>query len=224
MTDEEHTLLALFVAAAQFRTRSSRDHHAAQWANALEVMDDMAGALRTASPEQRKAMASLSRVGTSDKKGMTREQVRKLAETPLQVMMPKILRAVTPVLVKMNMLILYTDDPVGFITSDAPVTWCDPEAYQRPPFYRAPGLASQSIEVTMPLSPKQCVIFAWECPTGYMPATEGALNELNRRHRFHCSEHYVVRSKIKKDYWFQESGLPDDAWDNEHVDGPAVRD
>lgn len=212
MTDEEHALLAMFVAAAQFRTRSSRDHHARQWQNALEVMDDLAESMKKATPEQRASAARIGSIGSTDK-GLSHKQVRILAEKPVQAMMPSILRGVTPVLMKMNMLILTTEDPVGFITSDAPVTWFDPESYKRPPFYRSPGLGSQTVEVTMPLSPNQCLIFAWHCPNGYGEASEVALNELNRRHRALCEKRYVVRSNSRNDYWFFEPDLPDDAWE-----------
>lgn len=122
------------------------------------------------------------------------------------------------------MLILRTDDPVGFITSDRPVTWFDPEAYKLPPFFRGPALGSPTIEVTMPISPAQCLIFAWGCPSGYAEASKLALDELNRRHRALCGEHYVVRSNTKNDYWFKEFDLPDDAWEKRHPPGNQIVD
>src|SRR5690606_25175569 len=134
LDDEERTYVALFVAAAQFRTRSSRDHHARQWQGVLNVMDEMAKRMKSATPEQKRAAAT-PRSSSSGEKSLSHDQVRNLVKTPLQVMMPGILRSVTPVLLKMNMLILCTDDATGFITSDCPVTWFDPEAYKYPPLY-----------------------------------------------------------------------------------------
>ena len=213
MTEEEHAYLGIFVAATQFRTRSSREHHANQWQHALDLMDDLADAMSNATHEQKRAAARISS-SPSEGKAISHEQVRRLAEYPLQTMMTGILQAVTPVLTKMNMLILNTDDPVGFITSDRPVTWFDPEAYKLPPLYRAPALASPTIEVTMPLSPKQCLIFAWQCPTGYVDAPAIALNELNRRHRALSGQHIVVQRQSTAPYWFEDFDLPDDAWEN----------
>lgn len=218
LTDEEHAYLAAFVAAAQFRTRSSRDHQAQQWQHMLDIADDLAESMKTAKPEQKRAMAQ---IGSSyDKKGsMSHDQVRQLAEMPIQTMMPGILRTTIPILIQMNMLILSTNDETGFITSDRPVTWFDPEAYKLPPFYRSPGLASPTIEVTMPLSPRQCLVFSKHDKAGYATAPDLALNELNRRHRAHCEDHFIVNNKNTSDYWFQEFELPNDAWEKRQASG-----
>ena len=213
MTEEEHAYLGLFVAATQFRTRSSRKHHAGQWQHALDLMDDLADSMSRATHKQKRAAADVGIPSSPDKKSISHEHVRHLAKYPVQSMMPVILSAATPILTKMNMLILSTDDPVGFITSDKPVTWFDPEAYKLPPLYRSPGLASPTIEVTMPLSPKQCLIFAWQCPEGYVEAPPIAVDELNRRHCALSDQHIVVQSKTTKPYWFEEFELPDDAWE-----------
>ena len=214
LTQEEHLYLAVFVAAAQFRTRSSRDHHASQWQYMRDLMDHTAEAMANASKEQKRALAGIHTLVPSEN-SLSHEQVRRMAKYPLQSMMAGILGAVTPVLMKMNMLILNTDDPLGFITSDQPVTWFDPEAYKLPPLYRSPALGSPTIEVTMPLSPEQCLIFAWQCPEGYVEAPATALDELNRRHRALSGQHIVVKSKITKPCWFEESYPPDDAWENQ---------
>ena len=215
MSVEEWAYLVSFVAAAQFRTRSSRDHHAGQWQSVLNVMDEITERMKLATPEQKRIAAVSGSLSARDK-SLSHDQVRKLAKAPLQLMMPGMLRSVTPILLRMNMLILCTDNLTGFITSDCPVTWFDPEDYKRPPLYRSPALGSPTIEVTMPLSPRQCLIFAWRCPNGYVPASPFALDEINRRHRSLCGEHFVVRSNTKNDYWFKESDLPDDAWEKRH--------
>ena len=215
MTEEEHAYLALFAAAAQFRTRSSRDHHAGQWQGMLKIADELEDQMQSATTEQKRMAGSVPSSSSRDR-SLSHEQVRQLAKSPLQLMMPGILGAVTPVIARMNMLILCTDDPIGFITSDAPVTWYDPQAYKLPPLYRAPALGSPTIEVTMPLSPSQCLVFAWQCPTGYLKAPKIALDDLNRRHRALCGEHYVVRSNTRNDYWFREFDLPNDAWENQN--------
>ena len=45
----------------------------------------------------------------------------------------------------MHMAILNTDDEVGFLTSDQPCVWFDPEAYKRPAMYRSIGLGYKSV-------------------------------------------------------------------------------
>ena len=128
--------------------------------------------------------------------------------------MPGILRQVTPILARMDLAIFWTADPIGFMTSDNPCCWFDPEAYKRPPMYRGAGLGMQTIEVTMPLSPNQCLLLNWQGLSGYLPLKDDFLNELNRRHRNFCKEQFVLRVNGRKDYWFEERSPPNDSWEN----------
>jgi hypothetical protein len=208
---EDRVHLSAFVAAAQVRTTQSRDHHASQWGSVLKIADDMAEAMAKAPPEQRH---TASKVLSGGGPSLTHDQVRQLATAPLQHMIPGILRQVTPILSRMDLAIFSTDDPIGFLTSDNPCCWFDPEAYKRPPMYRGPGLGMRTIEVTMPLSPNQCLLLNWQGLSGYMPLAEPFVDELNRRHRNHCSEHFVLRANTRKEYWFVDLRPPDDAWEN----------
>jgi hypothetical protein len=212
LTDDEHTCLAAFVAAGQLRTVRSRDHHAKQWGRAVEIGDDLERTMKNASPERRRAMGSMS---TLDSGGpsMTLDDVRQLAATPVQKMIGPILRTTIPVLKRMNMAVLFTEDPIGFITSDAPVTWYDPEAYKYPPMYRSVGLGCKTIEVTMPLSPQQCLIFSWHPLAGYVKASKQFLDVYNHRHRAFCNEHFVVKQNRKEDAWFVNVEPPEDSWE-----------
>lgn len=217
LTGIERVYLCAFVAAAQFRTPSSRDHHTRQWASIADKGDRLLASLKTASPEQIK---QYSRVGSSaDKtKSMTHEQVKQLASTPLQLMMPGVLKTVTPILIKMNMAVLCTDDPVGFITSDSPCIWFNPESYKLPPIYRAVGLGSKSIEVTMPISPSQCLIFSWGDFKDYINIDSNILLELNNRHIALSSNQFISNSEAINKSWFERRPLPDDAWENKNQD------
>ena len=100
MTTEEHAYLAAFVAAAKFRTKASRDHQAGQWQNVLRVADDLAQRMKTASPEQKRAAAQIGKSSSKKHDTLTHDQVRQLAKTPLQIMMPAVLREVTPILAR----------------------------------------------------------------------------------------------------------------------------
>jgi Protein of unknown function (DUF4238) len=48
----------------------------------------------------------------------------------------------------------------ALLTSDTPCVWFDKGEYERPRPRYAGGLASPTIEVTMPLSPRQMIVFA----------------------------------------------------------------
>ncbi|MEX3896316.1 DUF4238 domain-containing protein [Paraburkholderia sp. BR10954] len=216
LTPEEHIYLCMFVAAAQIRTTASRDHHAAQWGHVLKVTDDLAESMARASPEEQARIAQALEPPSAPYSSLTHEQVRQLATKPLQHMIGPTLRITVPVLQKMDAAIFCTDDPIGFITSDAPCTWFDPEAYKLPPFYRSPGLGIKTIEVTMPISPQQCLCLNWQGWTGYIDTPMELVDDFNRRHRYHCKEHFVVCRDSQNAYWFQEGTMPDDAWEKLH--------
>src|SRR5713101_5619201 len=60
-------------------------------------------------------------------------------------------------LCKLDFAVLSTTDDIGFITSDHPCVWHDPEGYKRPPMYQSPGLIYETIQITLPISPEQCI-------------------------------------------------------------------
>lgn len=212
LTREEHLYLCMFVAAAQIRTTAFRDHHAAQWTAILKKVDDLAASMTKAAPRQRRAAAHISDAqrGTTS---FEHEQLRLLAAKPLQHMMGPALRHTVPVVQQMDLAVLCTDDPLGFITSDHPCTWFDPEAYKLPPFYRSPGLKVKTVEVTLPISPRQCLLLSWGGLNGYIDATPLAVDEMNRRHRSHCKTQFVVCRGEDRSVWYDMGSMPADAWE-----------
>ena len=56
----------------------------------------------------------------------------------------------------MNLTVFCTNDDLGFIASDRPCVWFDPEAFKKLLPFNQPALGSRTIEVTMPLSPNHC--------------------------------------------------------------------
>lgn len=209
MQHEDWVLFCAFVAAAQFRTPRMRDHHKAQWENALRIGVNMEAAMARATPAQRKAASIVS--GNAER-GLTLDQVRQVAAKPLQSMMPGVLRSLTPMLCKMRLAIFCTEDPIGFITSDAPCVWDDPELERAPPLLRSPALVSPTIEITMPVSPHQCAMLSWhERFDAYIDVDARTIDETNRRCRAHCNESFVVRTNEILDQWFSEIPPADNA-------------
>lgn len=216
LTVEENAYLCLFVAASQFRTKLSRDHHADQWGQLLGKMNRMKerAELMTEAERQRFADKVLP---SSEGRGFTYEQVHELASNPLQNMIGTVLQSVSPVLSKMDVAIFCTDDPLGFITSDNPCVWYDPEGYKLPPIYRGPGLGIRTIEVTLPVSPRQCLLFNWQGIKGYIAVPQQIVDNLNTRHVAYCNENFVVNTNRVNDRWFHIPPLPDDAWENQQA-------
>ena len=102
-----------------------------------------------------------------------------------------------PLLVQMNLVFFTTKDDIGFITSDHPCIWFDPEAGRRPPM-----LQSKTIEVTMPLSPSCLAVLSWEDFPDYRHATSFEVDIANQFRQAACEEYFVVRRNVTKPIWF----------------------
>lgn len=215
--------LLAFVALARVRTPAYRDAQAATWANIYKKMESFKKSFEAASPEQRKSMASFRPLGADQGKGLDMDSVALLRDHPIQMTVAPALEATLRMFARMHVAILCTDDPTGFVTSDNPCTWFDSEAYKRHPFYRAPGLTSKTIEVTMPLSPSQCLVISHaENIEGYFDVKPHAVGELNRRCIGHCNETFVARRNDAREEWFEERPEPDDSWEKTHPRPAAV--
>jgi hypothetical protein len=214
-------MLCAFIAAAHARTPTQRDHIGGQWAKVLEKAERMKEWARTASREQLDAAGSLGR-GSGPSLGY--EGVKALAETPMQTMLLPQIRAATFLLARLDFALVESQSEERFITSDNPCVWFDPEAYKRPPFYRAPALMYESIELTLPVSPRQMILLNRRGASGYFGAPSHLVDELNRRTRFHCSEHFVNNSNTTRTAWFNPGVEPEDSWEKLHPDSRPNED
>lgn len=131
------------------------------------------------------------------------DEVEKFHNEPMQTLMFPKINAEFKLYTKMQMSILNTEDEVGFITSDNPCVWFDCEAYKRPPAYRAVGLGYKSIEVTLPISPKQVIIISHVPLPLYVSVPMKTVDSINRKTRFYADKHYVVNKNFKNDLWFK---------------------
>ena len=122
----------------------------------------------------------------------------------MQETLPAIVIELTPLLFKMDSIIIETTDSVGFITSDNPCVWIDPEAYKRPPAFQNPALMYESTEIRFPISPRQMIVFTRNIKyeRSYSVIGNSFLDDANRVTRFQSHEFFIVNSNTKKDYWF----------------------
>lgn len=120
---------------------------------------------------------------------------------------------VLPELLGMHKTVLCTTDPLGFLTTDAPSTWYDPTAYRLHPFERGVGLRDPAIEITLPISPTQCILFTHRS-VGPLYAEVGSdwVDILNHRHAAHAPTTVVARNKETRAVWFQPVEPPADSW------------
>jgi hypothetical protein len=223
LDNQERLVLCAFTAAARARTPSNREHWRNQWTRPLKMMKELEKTMKTATPEQKQAMALMSGPNAGSKGTMTIEQVEQLVEKPLQTSLATMISAEAPLLYRLDLAILVTDDPLGFITCDAPCNWFDPESYKRPPIYRGVGLASTTVEVTLPISPKYALLLNRQGMTGYTPVPKRVVDELNRRFRFNAEHDFVASKNETNPFWFDGGSEPEDSWEKVQARKAAKR-
>lgn len=210
---DEWTRVLAFVAVAHARTAAFRNFHRDQWGAIRERMEAAQKALDKATAEQRAAFRPTP-PSLGEGKSMGIEEVRQFERTPIQHLIGPTLATVLPAYAAMTWCVLQTDDPIGFVTTDSPVTWFDPEAYKLQPIYRGPGLHSGTIEITMPLSPSQCLLITHNPnQRGFRNISQSTLNDINRRHIAHCADHFVSNTSETRPVWFEHREMPSDAWE-----------
>lgn len=207
LSDSDHIIIRAFIAATQARSRLQRDHWQDQWQGVLEDMEALREAMEKASPEQRKAMSSISKLN-SGSETLGEADVRSLAERPLQHTLVPLMQQQVVLLAPMTLTILCTNSEPGFITSDAPCVWFDPEAYKRPFPFDSPGLMYDTIEITLPVSPFQLAVLSRRDLQPYLDIPDHLVDEFNRRTRAHCQEEFVVRRDLTRPAWFDLGSPP----------------
>lgn len=136
------------------------------------------------------------------------------------------IEVIAPRLFRMMLTIFTTNDPIGFINSDAPAVMYNPKSHTFPPMYRSPGLLQRDVEVTLPLSPRHLALFSHNpAPRFYIPMTPADVDEANRTTYFFCEKEFVSRTGKVRDVWMSERQKPADAWSedaapNFEVTGP----
>ena len=199
-TDRAH--LCLFAAAMHNRTTATGEHWKRQMQRLHEVVVDLEQAHNS---PPRKSL-----------------ETAHMVETAHHDVIANGLRFETPLLFQMQMTVLMTDDELGFVTSDRPCLWFNPQAYKWPPFYRSPGLAQRDIEVTLPLSPEHALLVCHRSVPQYSLVTQQVVDELNRRTVLNCTEEFVSWKGEMRDYWFDPGQLLADSWENSEVGKRAL--
>jgi Protein of unknown function (DUF4238) len=197
---------------------SFTEHHMRFWRDVQSQGERMERWIKTATLEQKQRAASVSFPSSQDGPSLSMENVRQITENPMQYTLGFV-GAELPHLVRMHSAILCTESDPGFITSDAPVIWFDPEWYKKPPIYRSPSLSDPRLEITLPISPTQMLLLTHprsdQSPQSiqYVDVPETVVVEANRRLRFQTDKEFVVRRAIVDPRWFDRGTPPPDTWE-----------
>jgi hypothetical protein len=207
LTSDDRLKFLAFVAAMRVRTKRQRDHQRSQWTEALEMGQRMREAVKRMTPQQRKAMSG---VGGGTGQSFTLDEVEELAKNPLQHFLPSMVEAQLSALLQMNLAILCTDEDPGFVTSDDPCLVHDPKAKDRPFPYNVSGMAYETVELVMPLSPARTLLACWkDIISEYVDLPSDMTMEANRWARVHCDKEFIVRRRRLEAGWFPPDPAPD---------------
>jgi hypothetical protein len=203
-----------FVAAMHSRTPMIRDHHATHWKEVQDLMEEIDRNMKSASPERRRRAALISTPPSDPRKTMTLEDVRKITASPMEHTLIPYFEVELPLLLTMRCAILCTANEPGFITSDNPVVWFDPDAYKRPPLYRSPAFMYPKLQITFPLSPSHLLLLVHGEPAlEYIDVRDQDVQEVNRLTRGHCDKEFVVNRDFVDPLWLDPGKMPADAWE-----------
>lgn len=208
LSNRDFANLCAFVAAMAARTKSRGDFVRGQWQRVLDMAARVEEAMKRSSPEDLARMAAaFEPMDGEQDDGLTVEQVHSIVEQPVQSFLTSEVQFVAPVLAQMTWAIVETSESPGFVTSDAPCIWFDPDLLEKPPPFGAGGLISPSIEISMPLSPRQSILFGHQLVASarYVPLQPGhpLVAHFNRRVCHFADEYVVANEDVTEKEWFQ---------------------
>jgi len=151
---KDRLILMMFLAAMYARTKSYEAHWKEQWQKVLDLGKKMHNWVENATQAERDRMASISH-GPPDEnsQSFTLEDVEGFSEKPIQSSIDSIMIGLPPMIMDIPSVIIHTEEPNRFITSDTPCIWFDNRAFETPYEFGVGGLISPTLEITLPISP-----------------------------------------------------------------------
>lgn len=183
ITDDNLRALASFVVTAFARTKFQKGDQGEIWEELLDIYKS---------------------IGIQKDNPDLYEQVEKLREQPMHYFLFNFIRITLPVLVRMNLTIIETSREPGFITSDNPVLWIDPSILLSNHPLTFFGLGSPTLEILMPISPYQIVIFSWTERKKYIldNSEPRMVNEINKMIVGFSEENVIIHHNKPNLSWF----------------------
>ncbi len=171
-----------------------------------DIMRKMTEWREKATPEQLESY--IPAMPPKDSTIITYDEIKGIADEPLTSLISTQLEILTSLFLKLDLAIIETTTSPGFITSDDPCVWFDP---QLPNYPRLAGcaLVSPTIEIHLPISPSQCIFLNRRGDKGYInlskfgPIAESTIvTEANWRTRTRSNQYFIVNKKIILEKWF----------------------
>jgi hypothetical protein len=139
---------------------------------------------------------------SKDSSVVTYDEIKEIADEPLKSLISTQFEILTPLFLKLDLAIIETATSPGFITSDDPCVWFDPQLPNYPQL-AGRALVSPTIEIHLPISPSQCIFLNRRGDKGYInlskfgPIAESTIvTEANWRTRTKSNQYFIVNKKI----------------------------
>ena len=209
LTLQDKSLICTFTAAMYARTKARRNHLQEQWQQVLDKGNRMAAWAKTASPEQVKQLSSALHAPHDKGSSLSMSDIEYIVENTIQSSLGAEIGTIAPALLNMQFVILDTLAVPAFITSDNPCVWFDPDLHNKPSPFGAGGLISPSIEISLPLSPTQCIFFGRKLVASnfYIPIqiTNPLTDTLNSRTWVYSDEFFISNQTTVKFSWLTQN-------------------
>jgi hypothetical protein len=196
VTADEGAYVFAFMIAMSFRTKAHRHRRREEWRRVALKMEE---AQKLKDEHGRSPTVRFSFSQNPQDPSLSLNEVQKLADESMQHMLPVEISTYLPLVAGMEMMVMKTDDPIGFITSDDPCIWLNERANAGPPVIRALGVFG----ILMPLSPRQ-MLFLNPLQSCYgRLKTLAPVDELNRMTRAHARSELVLCTNTVRGEWFK---------------------
>jgi hypothetical protein len=198
LTPEDRQVIAIFISTMFARTKRHEDEQNQIWQEYLDLVETLPLGQKTLIKKTNEYM-----------------QVQEFLKQPMPYHMFHFVNLTTPYLFKLNCAIYETDLIPGLITSDNPVLWFDPAVYNPNIPLTFFGIGSPTLNILIPISPKQYISLERNGPDGYIdlhtnPDTESELVDLmNNLTATNCDDFIVVARNTFKEQWFSEKQKSD---------------
>ena len=205
LSDRDRMTLAAFVAAMFARTKSRQEFIREQWRGPLDLMEKVAEQMRNAPLEERQQLGRLlAPPPGEEKRGIGLNEVRKIVEQPVQSFLAPEIAAVAPMLARMPFAIVDAPASSEFITSDAPCV-CSTRSFEGVPRVQCWRAISATIEVSMPLSLRQYVVYGHKIRFSgrYLPlrSEDAVVDQINMRTYAYADENVVASRDFVDPLW-----------------------
>lgn len=203
-------ILLAFVSAMHSRTPASSERLGPFWNELLSKMKVMSAWATTATSEQLASAAMATPpISGEHSHSMTIEQMQAVVDSPIPSTLVPSIKAEMDVMKILDLAILETATSPGFITSDNPVAWFDPEGYKRKKPFQGPALIYPSIEISMAISPRFSLLLNRQGINGYInlsshgPLAEAqVVNDANWRVQVAAKDSLVISRSTIFWRWF----------------------